>query len=495
MVNNYRLIIMLFIALFSYSSWSQVGINTTTPNNGSLLDVDARDKGILIPRINITDLSNIAPISGLANALEISSAESLLVYNTNTSTGKGFHYWDGTTWIPLGDKNLGKDDLTQSEEPRTYDMNGEDLNFTNGAFGINTPNPNGAFEATSTENYNAYTFTQDNSLTGEKDVFTIEDQDVGGGGQDHSSVLKVLKSGNINTGDNGFSLIELANTGTNPGNNKYWISGRTTNEGAPLWGVDIADNDYWSDGGITLGVTTNSNGTYSNGNFRVNNNGDVGIKNTNPQEALHISGANETIRIESLNEANNNININSIPEPVYVDNEGNLILQPTLTQVYMDQNNLNFLGNGVFMETTGARITQLVFSTTITLLESSLVNITYSLPTIITPFGESSGIIQDGHPRNFRSYIRVGTDANDALANDSDRYGYASAIFVNDENESGGNISISNGWYYIVGNGFVELPAGTHTIQLMGEIIGGDFGFRATFGTSDYERFQVIVHR
>jgi deoxyribose-phosphate aldolase len=81
------------------------------------------------------------------------------------------------------------------------------------------------------------------------------------------------------------------------------------------------------------------------------------------------------------------------------------------------------------------------------------------------------------------------------LANDSDRYGYASAIFVNDENESGGNISISNGWYYIVGNGFVELPAGTHTIQLMGEIIGGDFGFRATFGTSDYERFQVIVHR
>ena len=178
MVNNYRLIIMLFIALLSNSSWSQVGINTTTPNNGSLLDVDARDKGILIPRINITDLSNIAPIAGLANALEISSAESLLVYNTNTSTGKGFHYWDGTTWIPLGDKNLGKDDLTQSEEPRTYDMNGEDLNFTNGAFGINTPNPNGAFEATSTENYNAYTFTQDNSLTGEKDVFTIEDQDV-----------------------------------------------------------------------------------------------------------------------------------------------------------------------------------------------------------------------------------------------------------------------------------------------------------------------------
>lgn len=290
---------MLFIALFSYSSWSQVGINTTTPNNGSLLDVDARDKGILIPRINITDLSNIAPIAGLANALEISSAESLLVYNTNTGTGKGFHYWDGTTWISLGDKNLGKDDLTQSEEPRTYDMNGEDLNFTNGAFGINTPSPNGAFEATSTENYNAYTFTQDNSLTGEKDVFTIEDQDVGGGGQDHSSVLKVLKSGNINTGDNGFSLIELANTGTNPGNNKYWISGRTTDEGAPLWGVDVTDNDYWSDGGITLGVTTNSNGTYSNGNFRVNSDGTTSINSisASPGAILDVNSSDKGVLI------------------------------------------------------------------------------------------------------------------------------------------------------------------------------------------------------
>ena len=156
-------------------------------------------------------------------------------------------------------------------------MNGEDLNFTNGAFGINTPNPNGAIEATSTENYNAYTFTQDNSLTGEKDVFTIEDQDAGGGAQDHSSVLKVLKSGNINSGDNGFSLIELANTGSDPGANKYWISGRKIDESAVLWGVDITDNDFWSKGGLTLGVTENTNGTYSSGTFRVDEDGDTSI--------------------------------------------------------------------------------------------------------------------------------------------------------------------------------------------------------------------------
>jgi len=275
-LQKYLIVTLLALGVLPFT-YAQVGINITDPNGGALLDISSREKGILIPRINITDLTTIAPISGLISFAEEMAAESLLVYNINDTTGRGFHYWDGTTWISLGDKNLGKDDLIQSEESRTYDMNGEDLNFTNGAFGINTPNPNGAIEATSTENYNAYTFTQDNSLTGEKDVFTIEDQDAGGGAQDHSSVLKVLKSGNINSGDNGFSLIELANTGSDPGANKYWISGRKIDESAALWGIDITDNDFWSKGGLTLGITENTNGTYSSGTFRVDEDGDTSI--------------------------------------------------------------------------------------------------------------------------------------------------------------------------------------------------------------------------
>ena len=468
---------MLFIAILSYSSWSQVGINTTTPNNGSLLDVDARDKGVLIPRINITDLSNIAPIAGLANALEIFSAESLLVYNTNTSTGKGFHYWDGTTWIPLGDKNLGKDDLTQSEEPRTYDMNGEDLNFTNGAFGINTPSPNGAFEATSTENYNAYTFTQDNSLTGEKDVFTIEDQDVGGGGQDHSSVLKVLKSGNINTGDNGFSLIELANTGTNPGNNKYWISGRTTDEGAPLWGVDVTDNDYWSDGGITLGVTTNSNGTYSNGNFRVNNNGDVGIKNTNPQEALHISGANETIRIEELSTTNTD-KIAGELSPVYTDDSGNLTIAPPLRRTFLATPTvIDFIaspGITLISRTFSGGLEydeESLYSTSITLTETSLVFINYHFSVTDILRKDQSNAIFDGAPRLYRSSVRVNGSTN--------RIAYDSGTYTSDPDTGGG--TLANGNYYLSGSAYIELDAGTHTIELLGEGYGGSRGYQSRY--------------
>jgi hypothetical protein len=75
---------------------AQVGVNTVAPGDGSILDVTSTDKGVLIPRINIADLSTIAPV-----AVTSAGEESLLVYNTNVTTGKGFHYWDGSDWIAL----------------------------------------------------------------------------------------------------------------------------------------------------------------------------------------------------------------------------------------------------------------------------------------------------------------------------------------------------------------------------------------------------------
>jgi hypothetical protein len=92
-LRNYSIFI-LFI-LVSISLHSQVGVNTVTPGDGAMLDITSTDKGMLIPRIDITDLSTIAPITG-------GSTESLLVYNTNITTGKGFYYWDGSNWIGFG---------------------------------------------------------------------------------------------------------------------------------------------------------------------------------------------------------------------------------------------------------------------------------------------------------------------------------------------------------------------------------------------------------
>lgn len=85
-----KIVFTLLLPLFIKA---QVGINTTNPDASSMLDITATDKGLLIPRVSIPNLNAASPITA--------PATSLLVYNTNTTTGIGFYYWDGTKWTPF----------------------------------------------------------------------------------------------------------------------------------------------------------------------------------------------------------------------------------------------------------------------------------------------------------------------------------------------------------------------------------------------------------
>ena len=93
--------IILFAAICQFAICNlqaqNIGINATgaAPDAGAMLDIFSADKGLLIPRVNIPNLTLIAPIVG-------SATTSMLVYNTNAGTGLGYHYWDGADWIPLG---------------------------------------------------------------------------------------------------------------------------------------------------------------------------------------------------------------------------------------------------------------------------------------------------------------------------------------------------------------------------------------------------------
>lgn len=85
--------ITLLVALLgsTYFSNAQVGIGTAKPDLSSQLDISAPDKGILIPRVRLTDINVFAPISN-------TPVESLLVYNIGTTAGAngvkpGFYYW------------------------------------------------------------------------------------------------------------------------------------------------------------------------------------------------------------------------------------------------------------------------------------------------------------------------------------------------------------------------------------------------------------------
>jgi|GEM_PF-934551 len=74
-----------------YFANAQVGIGTSTPADAAYLDITATDKGVLIPRVSLGGTTAFGPVTGTA-------IESLLVYNTNTTTGAnavspGFYYW------------------------------------------------------------------------------------------------------------------------------------------------------------------------------------------------------------------------------------------------------------------------------------------------------------------------------------------------------------------------------------------------------------------
>jgi hypothetical protein len=85
----------IFLITSTHYMHGQAGINTTTPGDGAMLDIYSQNKGILIPKVNIGDVTTIAPVVSAAE-------ESLLVYNTNAATGKGFYYWTGAIWTRIG---------------------------------------------------------------------------------------------------------------------------------------------------------------------------------------------------------------------------------------------------------------------------------------------------------------------------------------------------------------------------------------------------------
>lgn len=130
-----HLVLFSLFFLSSMSLFAQVGIGNTNPDASSLLDIRdaANDAGVLIPRVSISDLSTAAPVT--------SPATSLLVYNTNVTTGPGFFFWNGTVWTSIdGNKdwklegNAGTTPGTASGENYIGTTDAQNLVFaTNGS--------------------------------------------------------------------------------------------------------------------------------------------------------------------------------------------------------------------------------------------------------------------------------------------------------------------------------------------------------------------------
>jgi len=89
------LIILLQLIGSGIGLMAQQGFGTNNPDPSAVVDMTSTNKGLLIPRVNLTSTNSIAPIA--------SSVVGLLVYNKNTQNdvSPGFYYWNGSIWVSL----------------------------------------------------------------------------------------------------------------------------------------------------------------------------------------------------------------------------------------------------------------------------------------------------------------------------------------------------------------------------------------------------------
>ena len=99
-----RILLILIALVLPYLGFSQVGINTNSPNASSALDVTATDKGVLLPQVDLQSLNDATTIA--------SPAKSLLIWNTGATWGDSAYYYNnGTAAAPVWNKFQDTDDV------------------------------------------------------------------------------------------------------------------------------------------------------------------------------------------------------------------------------------------------------------------------------------------------------------------------------------------------------------------------------------------------
>ena len=141
-MKTYVIILML---VFINLCFSQVGINTTTPDPSSMLDVTASNRGVLLPRIALTGTNDTTTIT--------SPATSLLIYNTATVAGvnavsPGYYYWNGLVWVPF----------SGSAANNSWQLNGNTGTLASTNFLGTTDNQDLVFKTNNTEYLRLKTF-------------------------------------------------------------------------------------------------------------------------------------------------------------------------------------------------------------------------------------------------------------------------------------------------------------------------------------------------
>lgn len=100
------------LSVYAYLANAQVkiGDNPTTINKAAILELESGNKGLLFPRVNLTNTTvwglaaGSTPVAGMVvyNLKTTASGFSgTAAYPAHSSDGTGIYYWDGTGWVSL----------------------------------------------------------------------------------------------------------------------------------------------------------------------------------------------------------------------------------------------------------------------------------------------------------------------------------------------------------------------------------------------------------
>lgn len=191
----------------------------------------------------------------------------------------------------------------------------------------------------------------------------------------------------------------------------------------------------------------------------------VGLNETNPQQMLHLGASTSTIRVEGLNEFNNEYNLGAgNTYPLYVDDQGSLTLyNATLynsngSDAITDANITN--GTVVILngDNDGIASTE-IMSFTVTTTRPSLLLVKYNISFEMFQDAAENKIF-DKFARRINTYFK--------LNNGTRKYCHTSKNFTSSDKTD------VNGILYNMSSSYIVIPsAGTHTITIHGEISSG----------------------
>lgn len=286
-----------FLLIVNALHAQNVGVGTQTPDASAELDVDAPDKGLLVPRISIPDENAAAPVTA--------PARSLLVFNTNASIigggGTGYYYWDGTKWVKMTDTSPGLDWYEENTAVAPDDIN--DNIYTEGNVGIGVISPTlGRLHVKQSLDTDVGGITVENSNSTVEVRMWADDKghiDAGAGGNTNL----ILNEGGGFVGVGTATPQTALHTYRNSTMPSFPIGSLTANSvfrveqsgGSSLF---IDGNAIVTDATTNLSVGTVSNadlrfGTNDETRMTVTGSGRVGINTINPIDLFHIAGDQE----------------------------------------------------------------------------------------------------------------------------------------------------------------------------------------------------------